>query len=127
MIGCIRCHGPLDWNDQCPHCDHPGPRPIIISSCPENCPHCGAEQKYNDVDSYGFPYAEYKCQSKIGSKTDMSYLCLMRQTQALSKELTRLQNGIDCAVNALTDSILVSGNDVATNLHFVRKLHALIK
>ena len=21
MIGCIRCHGPLDGNDQCPMCD----------------------------------------------------------------------------------------------------------
>ena len=41
-------------------------------------------------------------------------------------EITRLRSGIDCAVNALTDSILSSGNDGATNIHFVRKLKALL-
>ena len=41
-------------------------------------------------------------------------------------EIHRLRSGIDCATNALTDSILCSGNDAATNMHFVRKLKALL-
>ncbi len=40
-------------------------------------------------------------------------------------EIVRLNTGIDAAANALTDSILVSGNDTKTNLHFVQKLRAL--
>lgn len=42
------------------------------------------------------------------------------------EEIQRLRSGIDCAANALTDSILCSGNDAATNMHFVRKLKALL-
>lgn len=42
-------------------------------------------------------------------------------------EIVYLRNGIDCAVNALTDSILCSGNDVSTNMHFVRQLKNLIR
>lgn len=41
-------------------------------------------------------------------------------------EIQRLREGIDCATNALTDSILCSGNDAATNMHFVRELKALL-
>jgi hypothetical protein len=41
-------------------------------------------------------------------------------------EIQRLRSGIDCAANALTDSILCSGNDAATNMHFVRKMKALL-
>jgi hypothetical protein len=37
-----------------------------------------------------------------------------------------LREGIASAVNALTDSILVSGNDAATNMHFVRKLKSIL-
>ena len=37
-------------------------------------------------------------------------------------EIKRLNADIDAACNALTDSILVSGNDSETNMHFVRKL-----
>lgn len=44
----------------------------------------------------------------------------------LKVENAKLRDGIDCATNALTDSINCSGNDAATNLHFVRKLRALI-
>ncbi len=40
-------------------------------------------------------------------------------------EIKRLHSGIDCAANALTDSILCSGNDAPTNMHFVRKLRSL--
>lgn len=40
-------------------------------------------------------------------------------------EIKRLNKGIDSAANALTDSILVSGNDATTNMHFVKKLRAL--
>lgn len=46
-------------------------------------------------------------------------------SDALS-EIETLRDGIDCAVNALTDSVLCSGNDAATNMHFVRKLKALL-
>lgn len=41
-------------------------------------------------------------------------------------EMKRLRECVDCAVNALTDSIQCSGNDAETNLHFVRKLRSLI-
>mgnify|MGYP003434964911 CR=1 FL=1 len=41
---------------------------------------------------------------------------------AAMREAARLQGLIDCACNALTDSICASGNDAATNLHFVGKL-----
>ena len=37
-------------------------------------------------------------------------------------EHRRILSVIDCACNALTDSIAVSGNDPDTNLAFVRKL-----
>lgn len=46
--------------------------------------------------------------------------------QVLAEEVVRLQSGIACAANALTDSILCSGNDAETNMHFVRKLKALL-
>ena len=41
---------------------------------------------------------------------------------AAMREAARLQSLIDCACNALTDSICASGNDAATNLHIVGKL-----
>lgn len=41
---------------------------------------------------------------------------------ALREENARITDIVDCAVNALTDSICVSGNDAETNLHWVRKL-----
>lgn len=37
----------------------------------------------------------------------------------------QLKNEILCACNAITDSVLCSGNDPATTLHFVRKLRAV--
>lgn len=37
-------------------------------------------------------------------------------------EVLRLRDSIDRACNALTDSICVSGNDYATNMHWVKKL-----
>jgi hypothetical protein len=46
--------------------------------------------------------------------------------RTLSEEIKRLRDGIACAANALTDSIQCSGNDAATNMHFVRKLKALL-
>lgn len=42
-----------------------------------------------------------------------------------SQEVERLKNEILCACNAITDSVLCSGNDPATTLHFVRKLRAI--
>ncbi len=45
----------------------------------------------------------------------------------LAYEVLRLRHEIDCACNALTDSILCSGNDASTNLHFVRKLRKTVE
>jgi hypothetical protein len=39
-----------------------------------------------------------------------------------ANKLKTLRNDIQCACNAITDSVLVSGNDPQTTLHFVRKL-----
>ena len=44
---------------------------------------------------------------------------------ALLQEVETLRGAIDCACNALTDSICVSGNDAETNLRWVKKLRAL--
>lgn len=45
----------------------------------------------------------------------------------LLDRLEEVETAIDCACNALTDSICASGNDPATNLHWVRKLRASLK
>jgi hypothetical protein len=50
-----------------------------------------------------------------------------RQFKALADELDRLKDAIDCACNALTDSISVGGNDRETNWHWVKKLRGYIK
>lgn len=42
--------------------------------------------------------------------------------RTIAEENVYLRNQIACAVNALTDSVLCSGNDPETNLHWVRKL-----
>jgi len=52
--------------------------------------------------------------------------CRADDIAAIAADYLRLREGIACAVNALTDSMLCSGNDAATNLHFVRKLKALL-
>ena len=44
------------------------------------------------------------------------------EIEKLKQENAYLREQIACASNALTDSILVSGNDVETNLHWVRRL-----
>ncbi len=41
-------------------------------------------------------------------------------------EILRLRGGIECASNALTDSVLCSGNDIETNMHFIRKMRSLL-
>lgn len=46
--------------------------------------------------------------------------------QSAEAQLAALRSAVDCACNALTDSILVSGNDARTNMHWVRKLAAAI-
>jgi hypothetical protein len=38
-----------------------------------------------------------------------------------------LEGAIDCACNALTDSIMASGNDARTNLHWVNKLRGYLR
>lgn len=47
---------------------------------------------------------------------------LARRVEVLVGRLRFLEQQIDCACNALTDSICASGNDAATNLHWVKKL-----
>lgn len=44
--------------------------------------------------------------------------------KAAEATLTALRETVDCACNALTDSITCSGNDAATNLRWVKKLRA---
>jgi len=61
-----------------------------------------------------------------GSATFTTNIADARVAEALYRDIAFLRNGIDCAANALTDSILCSGNDAKTNLHFVRKLRALL-
>ena len=41
-------------------------------------------------------------------------------------EILRLRGGIECAANALTDSVLCSGNSVETNLRFIKKMRSLL-
>lgn len=59
--------------------------------------------------------------------TERSHYYVAAVIRETLSEIERLRTGIDCAANALTDSILCSGNDSETNMHFVRKLRALIK
>ena len=40
----------------------------------------------------------------------------------LEHRIKYLENEIECACNAIKDSVLCSGNDPATTLHFVNKL-----
>jgi len=51
---------------------------------------------------------------------------LVGERDVLALENERLREGVACATNALTDSICCSGNDYATNMHFVRKLNAIL-
>lgn len=50
----------------------------------------------------------------------------LSKLDAAEAEVERLRAEIDCACNALSDSICVSGNDPETSLVFVRKLRAAI-
>jgi hypothetical protein len=51
----------------------------------------------------------------------------MRNTKKeLLAEIKRLEGEIDCACNALRDSICASGNRFETNMHWVRKLERVI-
>lgn len=54
--------------------------------------------------------------------TERSHYYVASCCREAINEIQRLRHGIECASNALTDSISVSGNDAETNLHFVRKL-----
>ena len=46
----------------------------------------------------------------------------VRSSAWLERRVKELENEIECACNAITDSVRCSGNDPATTLHFVRKL-----
>lgn len=52
---------------------------------------------------------------------------LVQENRRLIADSAHLREQIACACNALTDSILCSGNDVETNLHWVRKLKKVIE
>jgi hypothetical protein len=52
---------------------------------------------------------------------------LQADRNRLAKEVARLRDAIDCACNALTDSIQVSGNDRKTNMKWVRMLLTYIR
>jgi hypothetical protein len=56
--------------------------------------------------------------------TWISYEDHQRELAAAKSAEKRLHDLIDCACNALTDSICASGNDARTNLHWVKKLRA---
>jgi hypothetical protein len=47
---------------------------------------------------------------------------LERERNEARRERDALYDIIDCACNALTDSISVGGNDRETNMHWVRKM-----
>lgn len=51
---------------------------------------------------------------------------LRKQLATAQQERDALIDAIDCACNALTDSINASGNDADTNMHWVRKLRTFI-
>lgn len=55
-------------------------------------------------------------------------LLALISTESVRRKTTilELMSEIDCACNALTDSICVSGNDAATNLRWVRRLRAVL-
>lgn len=57
----------------------------------------------------------------------MSLKELSEEVQRLHAENKRLRHEIACACNALRDSILVSGNDLKTNLHWVKRLEKVIE
>lgn len=52
---------------------------------------------------------------------------LEQERDELKVRVDELENTIDCASNALTDSICCSGNDADTNLGFVRKLKNVLR
>lgn len=56
------------------------------------------------------------------STEDVNREDLVRWSAWLERRVKTLENEIECACNAITDSVLCSGNDPATTLHFVRKL-----
>lgn len=47
---------------------------------------------------------------------------LRAERDALAKRVADLEDTIDCGCNALTDSIMASGNHPRTNLHWVAKM-----
>jgi hypothetical protein len=49
------------------------------------------------------------------------------RAKAAEQRVRDLEGAIDCACNALTDSIMASGNDARTNLHWVNKLRGYLR
>ena len=53
---------------------------------------------------------------------DAELAALRAERDALAKRVADLEDTIDCGCNALTDSIMASGNHPRTNLHWVAKI-----
>ena len=58
---------------------------------------------------------------------DPDYYELLNKYHNLLVAHATLQGQVDCAINALTDSIGCCGNDEATNMHWVLKLKQMLK
>ena len=54
--------------------------------------------------------------------TQTRLAALRAERDALAKRVADLEDTIDCGCNALTDSIMASGNHPRTNLHWVAKM-----
>lgn len=75
------------------------------------------------VEKFGVPRSRaLELQEQFADLLVNSHNQLFTEAPSPETEAARLRNLIDCACNALTDSIKCSGNDPKTNLHFVRKL-----
>lgn len=62
--------------------------------------------------------------AELGKFSERNVYALRQQLAHARQEVETLRGAIDCACNALTDSICVSGNDAETNLRWVKKLRA---
>lgn len=66
------------------------------------------------------------CASSWEPKVRLLGNCRAEGIAMIAQRYLELYDNVDKATNALTDSICCSGNDAATNLHFVRKLKNLL-
>lgn len=93
-----------------------------IHSCWHECPRplCVAIRERDAAQRTVAEFAETNVE--VNNKWLEEY----QRRQSAESQLAALRSIVDCACNALTDSILVSGNDARTNMHWVRKLAAAL-